>query len=56
VDALPSAESLLQVVSVPLVESESFAAFSCAAPHRRLVERIEALLAEESESLHQPDL
>lgn len=57
VDALLLAESLLQVVRAPLAESESFcAAFSCAAPRSRLVERIDALLAEESEALHQPDL
>lgn len=52
VDSLLLAESLLQVVRAPLLQSESFcAAFSCAAPRSRLVERIEALLA--PEALHQ---
>ncbi|MBE9151774.1 M56 family metallopeptidase [Coleofasciculus sp. LEGE 07092] len=47
VDFLLLAESLLMVVSAPLMHSESFcAAFSCAAPKNRLEERIEALLAE----------
>lgn len=55
VDPLLLAESLLQVVSAPLLPSESFcAAFSCVAPRSRLVERINALLADETESLHQP--
>lgn len=47
VDNLLLAESLLIVVSDPLMQSESFcAAFSRIAPQNRLVERIEALLAQ----------
>jgi Zn-dependent protease with chaperone function len=47
VDALLLAESLLMVVSTPIMASESFsAAFSHATPLNRLQERIEALLAE----------
>lgn len=47
VDALLLAESLLLVVSAPMMLSENFcAAFSCAAPRNRLQERIEALLSE----------
>jgi Zn-dependent protease with chaperone function len=47
VDSLLLAESLLIVVSVPMMESESFsAAFSRAAQQNRLQERIEALLGE----------
>ncbi len=49
VDALLLAESLLIVVSAPMMASESFcAAFSRAAPHNRLQERIDALLEPES--------
>ncbi len=49
VDALLLAESLLMVVSAPMMASESFcAAFSRAAPHNRLQERIDALLEPES--------
>jgi len=47
VDFLLLAESLLTVVSTPLMHSESVcAAFSCTAPKNRLEERIEALLAD----------
>lgn len=47
VDALLLAESLLMVVSAPMMVSESFsAAFSRATPPNRLQERIEALLDE----------
>lgn len=47
VDPLVLAESLLLVVSHPLVHSESFcAAFSALAPTNRLQQRIEALLSE----------
>jgi len=47
VDFLLLAESLLTVVSRPLMYSESVcAAFSCSAPKNRFEERIEALLAE----------
>jgi Zn-dependent protease with chaperone function len=47
VDALLVAESLLLVVSDPMMASESFsAAFSRATPINRLQERIDALLAE----------
>lgn len=47
VDALLLAESLLMVVSAPLIESESFcAAFSRAARRDRLQERVDALLEE----------
>ncbi|MEQ8970990.1 MAG: M56 family metallopeptidase [Coleofasciculus sp. C1-SOL-03] len=47
VDFLLLAESLLTVVSTPLMHSESVcAAFSCTAPKNRLQERIEALLTE----------
>lgn len=53
VDALLLAESLLLVVSTPIMASESFcAAFSCAAPRNRLQERIEALLGEPESSNH----
>lgn len=46
VDTLLLAESLLLVVSYPLMPMTSFsAAFSCIAPVNRLTERIEALLA-----------
>lgn len=49
VDPLLLAESLLIVVSTLPVQSDNCcAAFSCAAPRRRLEERIEALLAPES--------
>jgi Zn-dependent protease with chaperone function len=45
VDALILAESLLLVVSAPLLDSEQYyAAFSAAAPANRLEERIEALI------------
>lgn len=45
VDALLLAESLLMVVSAPMIASENFsAAFSHAIPSNRLQERIEALL------------
>jgi hypothetical protein len=51
VDALLLAESLLIVVSTPMMASESFcAAFSRATPHNRLQERIEALLGEAESS------
>lgn len=51
VDALLLAESLLIVVSTPMIASESFcAAFSRATPHNRLQERIEALLGEPESS------
>ncbi|GAB4183340.1 MAG: M56 family metallopeptidase [Coleofasciculaceae cyanobacterium] len=47
IDALLLAESLLMVVSTPMMASESFsAAFSRATPPNRLQERIEALLDE----------
>ncbi|AFZ15954.1 M56 family metallopeptidase [Allocoleopsis franciscana] len=47
VDSLLLAESLLMVVSAPMMVSENFcAAFSRATPHNRLQERIEALLGE----------
>ncbi|MBD1882351.1 M56 family metallopeptidase [Coleofasciculus sp. FACHB-T130] len=51
VDPLLLAESLLLVVSVSPVQSESFcAAFSAMTPRNRLEERIEALLAPSEES------
>jgi len=57
VDALLLAESLLMVISTPMMDSETFcAAFSRAVPHNRLQERIEALLGElegERESFNQ---
>ncbi|HBL13246.1 MAG TPA: Zn-dependent protease with chaperone function [Cyanobacteria bacterium UBA11162] len=47
VDPLLLAESLLWVVSHPMMQSENFcAALYCVAPQTRLEERIEALLAE----------
>ncbi len=56
VDALLLAESLLMVVSTPMMGAENFcAAFSRAAPYNRLQERIEALL-EQPESLTQSNL
>lgn len=51
VDPLLLAESLLLVVSAPLVQSESFCAAFTAAPRNRLQERIEALLTQPEESL-----
>lgn len=54
IDPLLLAESLLMVVSYPVMQSESLcAAFSAVAQRNRLTERIEALLAE-SESPPQP--
>lgn len=51
VDSLLLAESLLMVVSAPMMASENFcAAFSRAAPQNRLQERIEALLGENESS------
>jgi Zn-dependent protease with chaperone function len=56
VDALLLAESLLMVVSTPMMGAENFcAAFSRAAPYNRLQERIEALL-EQPESPTQSNL
>ncbi len=54
IDPLLLAESLLQVVNTPLLISENFcAAFSCTAPRSRLVERIDALLVQETVFLDQ---
>lgn len=51
VDPLLLAESLLMVVSYPIIPSESFcAAFSAVAQRNRLTERIEALLAKSESS------
>ncbi len=47
VDTLVLAESLLSVITAPLMTTEAICAgFSCAAPHSRLSQRIDALLAE----------
>ncbi|HEY9614174.1 M56 family metallopeptidase [Allocoleopsis sp.] len=52
VDSLLLAESLLMVVSAPMMASESFcAAFSRTVPQNRLQERIEALLGEGETSM-----
>ena len=45
VDALVLAESLMSVITAPLVDAEAICAgFSCAAPRSRLAQRIDALL------------
>ena len=45
VDTLVLAESLMSVITAPLVPSEAICpGFSCAAPHSRLAQRIDALL------------
>lgn len=45
VDTLVLAESLMSVITAPLMPSEAVCAeFSCAAPHSRLAQRIDALL------------
>jgi Zn-dependent protease with chaperone function len=49
VDPLLLAESLLLVVSTPILQPEICAAFSWATSHNRLMERIDALLAEPDE-------
>ncbi|NJP11964.1 MAG: M56 family metallopeptidase [Leptolyngbyaceae cyanobacterium RU_5_1] len=51
VDSLVLAESLLMVVSAPLMQPEICAAFSWAASHNRLMERVDSLLANTDESL-----
>ncbi|MGB3298131.1 MAG: M56 family metallopeptidase [Phormidesmis sp.] len=47
VDTLVLAESLMSVMTAPLVAESVCAAFSCAAPHSRLAQRIDALLCED---------
>lgn len=48
VDTLVLAESLMSVVTAPLMPTEAVCAgFSCAAPRSRLAQRVDALLAEE---------
>ncbi len=44
VDALVLAESLMSVITAPLMSESVCAGFSCAAPRSRLAERIDALL------------
>ncbi len=47
VDTLVLAESLLSVITAPLMTTEAICAgFSCAAPHSRLAQRVDALLAD----------
>jgi Zn-dependent protease with chaperone function len=48
VDALVLAESLMSVISAPLLAESLCANFSCAAPQSRLAQRIDALLAAET--------
>ena len=49
VDTLVLAESLMSVITAPLVTSESVcASFSCAAPRSRLAQRIDALLEDDA--------
>ncbi|MEM9948242.1 MAG: M56 family metallopeptidase [Cyanobacteria bacterium P01_D01_bin.36] len=49
VDSLVLAESLMSVITAPLMETEAVCAgFSCAAPQSRLAQRIDALLFESS--------
>ncbi len=47
VDTLVLAESLMSVMTAPLVAESVCAAFSCAAPRSRLAQRIDALLFED---------
>ncbi|MGC1307203.1 MAG: M56 family metallopeptidase [Phormidesmis sp.] len=48
VDTLVLAESLMSVITAPLMESEAVCAgFSCIAPRSRLAQRVDALLTEE---------
>lgn len=48
VDTLVLAESLMSVITAPLMEAEAVCAgFSCAAPRSRLAQRVDALLAED---------
>lgn len=47
VDGLVLAESLMSVITAPLLNTEAIcASFSCAAPRSRLAQRVDALLAE----------
>jgi len=49
VDSLVLAESLMSVITAPLMASESICAgFSCAAPRSRLAQRIDALLVDDA--------
>lgn len=48
VDTLVLAESLMSVMTAPLVPESVCAAFSCAAPQSRLAQRIDALLCEDA--------
>ncbi len=51
VDSLVLAESLMSVITAPLMATEAVCAgFSCAAPRSRLAQRIDALLLDESAS------
>ena len=51
VDTLVLAESLMSVITAPLMETEAVCAgFSCAAPRSRLAQRVDALLAGDSGS------
>ena len=48
-DSLVLAESLMSVVTAPLMETEAlYAGFSCAAPRSRLAQRVDALLTEDA--------
>jgi Zn-dependent protease with chaperone function len=48
VDPLLLAESLMSVITAPLIETEAICAgFSCAAPRSRLAQRIDALLSQD---------
>jgi Zn-dependent protease with chaperone function len=56
VEPLLLAESLMSVITAPLIETEAIcASFSCAAPRSRLAQRIDALLSEGTLSSDQPD-
>ncbi|KPQ34099.1 MAG: Zn-dependent protease with chaperone function [Phormidesmis priestleyi Ana] len=48
VDTLVLAESLMSVMTAPLLPASVCAEFSCAAPHSRLAQRIDALLSIET--------
>ncbi|MEL7142879.1 MAG: M56 family metallopeptidase [Cyanobacteria bacterium J06643_4] len=57
VDSLVLAESLVSVVTAPLMTAESICpGFSCAAPRSRLAQRIDALLSDDLSGLSQVSL
>jgi Zn-dependent protease with chaperone function len=54
VDPLLLAESLMSVITTPLIEEAICASFSCAAPLSRLAQRVDALLNQDKLSSDQP--